>query len=67
MKTNKAWHAAHRMPPKATREQRVHWHAAHAQACACRPIPEGIRPDVEELMAIRAERNVNKGGNQCPN
>jgi hypothetical protein len=67
MKTNKAWHAAHRMPPKATREQRMHWHAAHAQACACRPISESIRPDVEELMASRAERNVNKGGNPCPN
>jgi hypothetical protein len=43
---NKAWHAAHPMPPKATREQRVRWHAAHLRACACRPVPESLQEDV---------------------
>jgi hypothetical protein len=29
---NKEWHRLNRMPPKATREQRIKWHAEHAQA-----------------------------------
>jgi len=40
---NGPWHEAHPMPPKATLEQRVGWHRAHALACACRPVPESIR------------------------
>jgi hypothetical protein len=48
---NKAWHEANPMPPKATREQRVRWHAEHARACACRPVPDGVREDVQRFMA----------------
>jgi hypothetical protein len=47
---NKEWHRSHRMPSKATREQRIKWHLAHAAACACRAIPESIRADVEKLV-----------------
>jgi hypothetical protein len=47
---NKEWHRSHRMPPKATRDQRIKWHAAHAAACGCRAIPESIKPDVENLL-----------------
>jgi hypothetical protein len=47
---NREWHLAHRMPQKATREQRIKWHAAHAAACGCRAIPESIRLDVEKLL-----------------
>jgi len=47
---NKEWHRSHRMPPKATREQRIKWHAAHAAACGCRAIPVSIKPDVENLL-----------------
>jgi hypothetical protein len=36
---NSRWHAAHRMPMGATLDQRVKWHLAHAENCACRPIP----------------------------
>jgi hypothetical protein len=50
---NKEWHRTNRMPPKATREQRIKWHAAHAAACGCRAIPESIRPDVEKLRKRR--------------
>ncbi len=50
MALNKAWHRDHPMPPKATREQRIEWHAAHATACGCRAIPESIRPDVEKRL-----------------
>jgi hypothetical protein len=38
------------MPTKATREQRVVWHAAHAAACGCREIPMSIRSDVLKLL-----------------
>jgi len=47
---NKEWHRLHRMPAKATRAQRIKWHAAHALACGCRPISESIRQDVEKLL-----------------
>jgi hypothetical protein len=47
---NKAWHNDHPMPPKATREQRIEWHTAHATACGCRAIPESIRQDVEKRL-----------------
>jgi hypothetical protein len=41
------------MPTKATREQRVAWHADHAVACGCRDIPQSIRPDVLKLLESR--------------
>jgi hypothetical protein len=50
---NKEWHRLNPMPPKATREQRVKWHAAHASSCGCRAIPESIRKDVETLLKNR--------------
>lgn len=42
-KTNTAWHASNRMPPRATLEQRIGWHQAHAEHCGCRRMPENIR------------------------
>lgn len=33
---NAAWHRSHRMPARATLEQRVAWHLAHLKACGCR-------------------------------
>jgi catechol 2,3-dioxygenase-like lactoylglutathione lyase family enzyme len=45
---NAAWHKGHPMPRKATLDQRVSWHLAHAAACACRAIPATI---VAELKA----------------
>jgi hypothetical protein len=38
-KLNKSWHAKHRMPLKATLEQRIRWHLQHQKHCSCRPIP----------------------------
>ncbi|WP_342713228.1 hypothetical protein AAFG13_21225 [Bradyrhizobium sp. B124] len=43
------------MPPRATREQRIKWHVAHASACACRPIPDSIKADVEKLLKLRGK------------
>ena len=50
---NKEWHRLNRMPLRATREQRIKWHVAHARACSCREIPESIRADVERLLKSR--------------
>jgi hypothetical protein len=52
---NKDWHRLHPMPPKATREQRVVWHAAHAKACACRSVPESLKVDVADRL--KSDRN----------
>ena len=40
---NAEWHRAHRMPPKATLEQRLEWHVEHQKHCACRDMPATIR------------------------
>ena len=53
MALNKEWHRLHRMPPRATREERVKWHVAHARACACREVPGSIKADVEKLQKAR--------------
>jgi hypothetical protein len=50
MALNREWHKSHRMPAKATCEQRIKWHVAHAAACGCRAIPESIKPEVEKLL-----------------
>jgi hypothetical protein len=49
----KEWHRLNCMPLKATREQRIKWHAAHARVCGCRAIPGSIKPDVEKLIKAR--------------
>jgi len=53
MALNKEWHQSHAMPPRATRERRIKWHAAHAVACGCRAVPQSIRADVEKLLRPR--------------
>ena len=53
MALNKERHRSHRMPTKATREQRVAWHAAHAEVCGCREIPLSIQSDVLKLLKSR--------------
>ncbi len=53
MAINKEWHRSNPMPPRASGEQRIKWHAAHAEACGCRSIPESIEPDVEKLLRLR--------------
>ncbi|WP_229170378.1 hypothetical protein, partial [Bradyrhizobium altum] len=55
MALNREWHRDHRMPPRASREQRIKWHVAHAAACACRPIPDSIKADVEKLLKLRSK------------
>jgi hypothetical protein len=35
-KINAVWHKVHRMPKKASTDQRIEWHLAHLKNCACR-------------------------------
>ncbi len=39
---NSAWHEKNPMPRNATDAQRLRWHRAHQNACACRPIPASL-------------------------
>jgi hypothetical protein len=50
-KINVAWHDANPMPQNAKREQHIDWHVHHAEACACRDVPESIRDAVAERRA----------------
>jgi hypothetical protein len=53
---NREWHLANPMPKKPTREQRYAWHLEHEQACACRPMPESLRRE------INAAAGASEGG-----
>jgi hypothetical protein len=44
---NAAWHDAHPMPKRATLDQRVVWHVAHAKACGCRAIPATVAAELK--------------------
>jgi hypothetical protein len=50
---NKVWHAKHPMPSNATLEQRVRWHRAHFEECACRPVPKSLLPLIREKTVGR--------------
>jgi hypothetical protein len=50
---NREWHRLNRMPPRATRDQCIKWHAAHARVCGCRAVPDSIKPGVEKLLKAR--------------
>jgi len=54
---NKEWHAAHVMPPNPTLDQRVAWHAEHAEACGCRPVPADLQADVEARNKKKSRRS----------
>lgn len=45
---NAAWHEQHRMPARATLDQRIAWHEAHAKACGCRSMPASIVAALKE-------------------
>jgi hypothetical protein len=53
MALNREWHRLHRMPTRATREDRIKWHVAHARACACREVPGSIQAEVGKLLKSR--------------
>lgn len=40
---NAEWHQNHRMPKRATLDERLAWHLEHEAHCACRPMPDNLR------------------------
>jgi hypothetical protein len=57
---NAAWHDSHPMPPRATLDQRVTWHVAHAKACGCRPMPGTVVAELKRRGASGAAKRVVK-------
>ena len=53
---NRIWHETHRMPERATLNQRVDWHIEHAEHCGCRDIPASIRAEMARRGLIMPER-----------
>ena len=51
-KLNEEWHEANPMPKNPTRAQRVKWHALHAEACGCRPVPDSLVAEVRALKKV---------------
>jgi hypothetical protein len=49
---NSEWHAANRMPKKATPAQKIAWHLQHAQVCGCRPMPKSIENEIKARMLL---------------
>jgi hypothetical protein len=47
-KLNREWHLAHKMPLKASFNERVQWHLEHRKHCACRPIPEKLLEEMKQ-------------------
>lgn len=66
---NKEWHQNHKMPVKATDEQRIEWHLEHSKHCNCRPIPQNLLPICQSCgMPMKIESdfgtNADKGKNK---
>ena len=52
---NAAWHRANPMPPRATPDQRIRWHIAHAKECGCRPIPAKLADLIRKKHSRRPD------------
>lgn len=45
---NGSWHQLHKMPAKATLEQRLRWHLEHAERCGCRAVPGSVLEEMRK-------------------
>jgi NAD(P)H-flavin reductase len=59
-KLNASWHAAHRLPEKATLDERVRSHQAHAAACGCREMPKTVLAALEKRGRPAVRRSVKR-------
>jgi hypothetical protein len=48
MAIDREWHKKHRMPPRATDDQRLHWHLEHSKHCDCRPLSQKFVDDLKK-------------------
>ena len=55
-----AWHGAHPMPTRATLNQRVTWHVAHAKACGCRPMPPTVVAELKRRGSLGGAKRIAK-------
>lgn len=53
MPINAEWHRAHQMPKNPTLDQRIEWHIAHTEACACRKPSPKLQQQIEEYRGRR--------------
>jgi len=53
MVMNITWHSKHPMPARATTEQRVVWHVAHARHCGCREIPPKLKMLIQQKQCTK--------------
>ena len=54
---NEIWHKSHKMSPRATPQQRLRWHLAHAKACGCRKLTASSL----EKLRLLAKKPASKG------
>ncbi len=55
---NREWHEGHKMPARATANERIEWHLAHSKSCGCRPFPKKLA----EKMSEEEKRELDAGG-----
>jgi hypothetical protein len=48
MKINASWHLKNKMPKNPTIEERIFWHKDHEKNCACRPVPDNLKKEMEK-------------------
>jgi hypothetical protein len=66
---NALWHERNKMPPKATLEERIQWHLAHREHCACREVPRSLlaaRPDLFDKSEA-SRPSINAQADSAPN
>jgi hypothetical protein len=56
MPINRAWHERHRMPERATLDDRVAWHVEHASVCGCRPMPRTVVDELARRDRVQQEQ-----------
>ncbi len=49
---NKEWHKANKLPQKASLEDRIRWHVAHAGNCGCRPVPKSLLAEIKKRKLL---------------
>lgn len=53
MAINIKWHKTHKLHKSAGLEARIDWHVKHEKHCACRPIPDKIKKEIEKKSTKR--------------
>jgi len=49
---NKEWHKANKLSQKASVDDRIRWHLAHAKKCGCRPVPKTLLTEIKKRKLL---------------